>query len=142
MENAKTIIIDGIDLSGKSTLISRLAEKHKQFEFKDRGILTKLTLSHWDNWEKPENLVRNWNHYIILEVDIEEAKQRLANRKIENNQISDKWELDSNLFLFRYRFRNLAAYYGNIHLVDTTNLSKENLDNIIEEIILGNSKNI
>jgi phosphoribosylaminoimidazole-succinocarboxamide synthase len=137
----KTVIIDGIDGSGKTTLIQRLASKYKgKFVFKDRGILSNLTLTHWDLWGQPDNLERDWDFYIILEADIEEAKKRLQKREKENNVKIDKWETGTNLFIFRYRFRNLAAFYGNMHLVDTTNLPIDIVENEIEDIISNNSK--
>jgi phosphoribosylaminoimidazole-succinocarboxamide synthase len=139
--DVKTVVVDGMDGSGKTTLIQRLVDKYKgKITFKDRGILTNLTLSHWDLWKQPNDLERDWDFYIILETDLEEAKKRLASREKEKNLKKDKWETDVNLFTFRYRFRNLAAFYGNIHLIDTTNLSVEMVEKELEDIIFNNSK--
>lgn len=135
----KSIVIDGIDGSGKTTIINHLKKKFPDYELRDRGVLTKISLKHWDDWVKPENLIRDWDHYIILEVDIEEEKRRLQTRINETDSSIDKWETDQSLFLFRYRYRNLAAFYGNINLIDTSDYSIHTVQTLIEDIILNNS---
>jgi phosphoribosylaminoimidazole-succinocarboxamide synthase len=139
MENKlKKVFLDGIDGTGKTTAIKTLKEKCPEFNFVDRGILTKLTLKHWEDWPKPSELDRDWEHYIIFEVEIQESRRRLLNRQETENIPIDKFESERNLFLFRYRYRTLAAYYGNIHVVDTTNKSREELVNIVTSIIKNN----
>lgn len=138
---SNVICIDGIDGMGKTSIIKSLSSKHPKMEFNDRGILTEKTLQHWELWENPEKLNRNWLHYIILEADISQARNRLIKRyREEKDSQEDKWESEASLFLFRYRYRALAAYYGGIHLIDTTNLSLKEVENLVEEIILNNSK--
>ena len=102
--------------------------------------MTKLSLSHWDLWGKPEDLKREWDHYIIFETDIEEARRRLFNRQEKQEIPNDKWETEENLFLFRYRFRSLAAHFGNIHLIDTTSLSPEEVEVLVEDILINGNK--
>jgi phosphoribosylaminoimidazole-succinocarboxamide synthase len=132
------VYLDGIDGSGKTTTIKTLKQKYPEYDFVDRGILTKLTLKHWEDWPRPSELERDWGHYIIFEVEIEESRRRLINRQLTENILMDKFETEKNLFLFRYRYRTLAAYFGNIHLVDTTNKSQDELVNIVNSIVRDN----
>lgn len=140
MEDKKKIIyFDGIDGSGKTTLKNLLSSKYPELDIRDRGIMTKLTLIHWDNWEKPNDLKRDWDHYIIFETDIQEARKRLLKRQEDQGIQLDKWESEENLFLFRYRFRTLASHFGNIHILDTTYLSLNDVESILKKILLENN---
>ena len=104
----ENIIIEGSPFSGKSTLISLLKEKTNK-NLIENGFLKEQYLKHWSLWNKSLNN-REKNIIILLECEPEILLTRSNN----------KFTLDE-LFLIRYRYRQLSAFYGNnIHILDTS----------------------
>jgi phosphoribosylaminoimidazole-succinocarboxamide synthase len=104
----ENIIIEGSPFSGKSTLISLLKEKTNK-NLIENGFLKEQYLKHWSLWNKSLNN-REKNIIILLECEPEILLTRSNN----------KFTYDE-LFLIRYRYRQLSAFYGNnIHILDTS----------------------
>ncbi len=80
MEQKLKITLDGLDGTGKTTVKDILLKRHSNLEIIDRGILTKLTLSHWSLWDKNLNL--DCNYYILFEADHNECHRRLLEREM------------------------------------------------------------
>ena len=109
----ENIIIEGSPFSGKSTLISLLKEKTNK-NLIENGFLKDQYLKHWSLWNKSLNN-REKNIIILLECEPEILLTR-SNKKFTYDE----------LFLIRYRFRQLSAFYGNnIHILDTSKNSAE-----------------
>lgn len=123
------VVIDGIDGTGKSTIIKILKEKYKSYLFKDRGILTPLTLLHWK--KMPKQLNRDFDFYIILESDPEIARSRLLKRYNGDETKFDEWETPESLFFYLKKYRYLAGKYGDMYVIDTT---KKNIEEVVQEV--------
>jgi phosphoribosylaminoimidazole-succinocarboxamide synthase len=109
----ENIIIEGSPFSGKSTLISLLKEKTNK-NLIENGFLKDQYLKHWSLWNKSLNN-REKNIIILLECEPEILLTR-----------SNKNFTYDELFLIRYRYRQLSAFYGNnIHILDTSKNSAE-----------------
>ena len=109
----ENIIIEGSPFSGKSTLISLLKEKTNK-NLIENGFLKDQYLKHWSLWNKLLNN-REKNIIILLECEPEILLTR-SNKKFTYDE----------LFLIRYRYRQLSAFYGNnIHILDTSKNSAE-----------------
>ena len=109
----ENIIIEGSPFSGKSTLISLLKEKTNK-NLIENGFLKEQYLKHWSLWNKSLNN-REKNIIILLECEPEILLTR-----------SNKNFTYDELFLIRYRYRQLSAFYGNnIHILDTSKNSVE-----------------
>ena len=109
----ENIIIEGSPFSGKSTLISLLKEKTNK-NLIENGFLKDQYLKHWSLWNKSLNN-REKNIIILLECEPEILLTR-CNKNFTYDE----------LFLIRYRYRQLSAFYGNnIHILDTSKNSAE-----------------
>lgn len=124
-----TVYIDGINGTGKTTVISELKKdcKYSTIDFRDRSPLTQLTFYYND--DLPHKLSDDL--YIILDANVETCRQRIINHCSDNNiPNNDTFQQESDLFMFRYRYHQLAVKYV-LHLIDTTNLSiKEVCDSV------------
>jgi len=132
------IYIDGIDGSGKTTLVKNLKNifsklqdndiDEKKYNIYDRGPLTKLSLKTCLEW--PDSLL-DFGIYIILDCDIDIACERCSVRNIQDNQEKDDyWEKSKQQFYYRHVFRALAAKYG-LYFIDTTSLTEKNVLDIV-----------
>ena len=127
------IIIEGVDYSGKKSLYQKIRNKIENIEIQINGILKEQYELHWSKWDKSKNDKNSI--IIILEATPEKLLER-AQLKDNNNQ---NYTLDK-FFLIRYRYRQLSAFYGNnIHLIDTTLLSIDEISNITLSIIKDNN---
>lgn len=124
----KFIYIDGMDGSGKTTLINSLKKdgRLKKFIFRDRGILSDLTLK---NRQDQLNTPVAFDENIILECCPEISLQRKTGQKL------DPWESKNFLFYFRHKFRELAGMFG-IPLIDTSQKSKKEVVNQVTNFLL------
>jgi phosphoribosylaminoimidazole-succinocarboxamide synthase len=119
MENKTlNIFIDGMPSIDINTTLNKLKIKHSSISFSTNGILSKYLNLHWDSWQNVDES-QKWDYYIILE-----------HSDIKN---------DPELFKIRYRYRTLAAFYENVHLIDITSLSAEDLIKELESIFINNS---
>lgn len=119
------IIIDGNDGTGKTTIVNLLKE-NKQYNVKERDILTKLTDIHHDFWPKI-----NTDGYFIFLADPVCCHERIMSRGGEK----DYYDSKEALFKYHNRFTRLAIHYG-IPYIDTTDVSLDCMKNIADEIIL------
>ena len=126
------VYVDGIDGSGKGTLISSLKQdkKLKNHVFHDRSILTKLTL--FDDSEYPKAIP---GKYIVLDCDYKVAHQRCSRRA---TPVDEKWENLNALSYFQHRYRELAVKYG-LFLLDNTTLTVDQEHSIISDYLLNNN---
>jgi ATP phosphoribosyltransferase len=92
-----TIIIDGNDGTGKSTLVASL--RALGFEASDRGLPTKATIN-----GLPEKLPEN-EVYVILDLPEEISRERLAKA---GKDLEEEWHTMESLTLYRGRFREIA----------------------------------
>lgn len=105
----KRICVDGIDGSGKTTLIERLKGMYPNFEYQDRGKLSELTLKHYTEWK---NDLDEETFYIILCCDPGVALNRIYDRsEREKIPIDPKWETLDKLYLYNKRFMRLSFHY-------------------------------
>ena len=124
------VVVEGIDGSGKTTLVKKF--KNCPVKFQDRGVLTRLTLVHPDNW--PERLPGTSltesseprTLYVLLDVSEKLAELRCSLRAQNGGEPTDEWETPEMLYLFRYRYLQLAAKYG-IYVVDTSYLDPDHV---------------
>ena len=129
-ESKNYILIDGMPSSGKKTISSLLTNKRNDFVILPQSEQLKKQINiHWQKWNPTmnDNTV-NIITTIFLEVDPDIAQKR-------NNSKHTK----KDLIYLRYKYRQYAGFYGNIHLIDTSLLSVEQTTDIILSII--NDKN-
>lgn len=131
MDKKKYIAIDGMDSSGKKTIITSLKSQFgdKIDILPSSELLRKQIHLHWDNWEI--ELLNNDKEVIriFLEADpdvcIEKRKSTVERKE---------------LFYQRYKYRQFAGYYGNIHLIDTSLHDPQTIFQIVISIIYENNK--
>lgn len=128
MKQLKKIVIDGIQGTGKKTVINHLIKKYSSsIEIINKSLLRPQFTIHWDNWlNKLEDEI---DYYIILESSPSSCLQRKPSITISSHQ----------LFYERYKYRQLACFYKNMHLIDTDLLSIDTVISIIEAIIHNNN---
>lgn len=127
-----TIEIDGNDGTGKSSVIEILKKRYPNVDFKDRGILTKLTDVFQD--ELPDALPGSSEAkntvYFVLDAELETLVERINQRCGSPGH----YESYPALFKYRNRFRRLAIKYGT-YFIDTTRLSLNDVSEIVSNII-------
>lgn len=111
------IYVDGIDGSGKTTLVNSL--KKLGLNVHDRGLLTKLTLCTQKEWQ---NVHLELAIYIVLDCDPVVASERVVQR---DGKV-DEWATFHRQYYYNRKFRALACRYG-VYLIDTTNMNSEKL---------------
>ena len=123
------IFIDGMHSSGKKTIQKILLDKYndKIKILENNNFFREQIKLYWDNWkEKCE--ISNKTYIIFLECNPEEC---INKRKSIYST--------SKLFYERYKYRQFSCYYGNINLINTSNLNENKITQIIEEIIFNNN---
>ena len=127
------IIIEGVDYSGKKSLYEKIKNKIGNKEIQINGILKEQYELHWSKWDKSKN---DKNSIIII---LEATPEKLLERAQLKDNNKENYTLEK-FFLIRYRYRQLSAFYGNnIHLIDTTLLSIDEISNITLSIIKDNN---
>ena len=128
--------IDGGDATYKSTVVKLLREKFAAIEFRDRGLMTKLTDIHPDQWPVDVDSAHETNTvYVILEAEISVCLDRIQKRFIETGvPIDEKYETYDSLFKYQQRFRRLAIKYQT-YFIDTTNKTSVQVVEIIARIL-------
>lgn len=131
------VFIDGIDGSGKDTVINILKSKseYKNFVFRNRGELTKLTLDPEEKWNKNIEGI-----HIILDCSPQIAKQRIQTRNQQKNN-NDPYETIGSLSYFRYRYKSLAGKYG-LCVIDNEKDVNNTIINIGNYLLNGNNENV
>jgi phosphoribosylaminoimidazole-succinocarboxamide synthase len=127
MEPSKHVEIDGIDCTGKTTLVTILTPLYPHLKFHDRGLLTKLTDVFED--DLPQKLSEN-TIYIILDAEVDICVRRSLTR----NKPRDEYDSFEGLYKYRNRYRRLAVRYDT-WIIDTTKLKHEEVVEIVKEII-------
>ena len=120
------IFIDGMHSTGKKTISKMLFDKYNdKIKILDNNNFFREQIKlYWDNWkEKCE--ISNKTYIIFLECNPEECINK--RKSIYNTSI---------LFYERYKYRQFACFYGNINLINTSNLTENEIMKIIEEIII------
>ncbi len=126
MEKKINIIINGMNSSGKKTLIKYINENFlNKINIIECNLLKENFNKYWDEWPKTLNI--NYNFLFILEC----SPEICINQR--NSKISSQ-----NLFYQRYKYRQFAAFYS-AHLIDTSLLTIENFQKIIIDIIFNNN---
>ena len=98
-----------------------------------KGIFFEQHEKHWSLWNKAN---RPFNTVIIV---LEADPVCLLEREKELKQGKNEYTT-SFFFLKRYRYRQLSAFYGNVHLIDTTKLSKEEVAKVVKDIYENKTK--
>lgn len=131
---ALTVEIDGNDGTGKSTIIKHLKSKYPEIHFKDRGVLSALTLdenySHVNSRTKVMRTLFNdpsaQTKHIILD-----CSERLSQARIQSrgDSIDQEFHNLSDLLKYRSRFGKLSDDFD-IPIIST----EQPLDSTINEI--------
>lgn len=149
------IYIDGVSGSGKTTLVNAL-QNYGYKNIHDGSILSKLTtLSISDLPEElleDGNVVKRTNQnkincadyepiaiYIVLDVDVKSALERVHQRASENNVELNSWNSEDMIKYVRSKYLFMAYKYG-MPIIDTSN--KQYADVVAEAIdLLSNKEN-
>lgn len=129
-EKAKEIVIEGCEYSGKTSLISAIKEKDTLKPMKENGFFKQIFKSHWETWDKTKLIP---NSIVIV---LEASPLTLLTRAKENKATELN---ESDFFRERYLYRQLCAFFGNCHLIDTTTLSIPQLVEIVSSIMTQNN---
>lgn len=122
--NTRTIILEGIDGVGKTTVAKHIKTIDPTITVLDRSDLTKLTL---ENPHKlPSKLEHPTSSYYYLECSLDTAENRIKQRGLP----TDKWEQYSFQFYFQKIFRMLAAKYG-VNFISTETNTPEDVAHMI-----------
>lgn len=97
----KTIVIDGNDGTGKSTLINKLKEYFPHIEFFDRDLPTELTNLSDGTLQKIDKIKGDKDLYIILDLCPDICQERLLKRGAD---ITEKYHTLDDLKKYRKRF--------------------------------------
>lgn len=108
-----TIVVDGNDGTGKSTLVASL--RRKGFRVSDRGVPTKLTVD--DHTEAPSKE----DAYVILTAPIEVSRARLAQA---GKDLAEEWHTVESLTFFANKFQEVGARLG-AHFIDSSGSIEE-----------------
>jgi broad-specificity NMP kinase/phosphoribosylaminoimidazole-succinocarboxamide synthase len=120
------VTIDGIDGSGKTTIVQLLTKREPSCYVNDRGNLTSLTLLHPS--DLPEKFIYK-GVYIILD-----ASPSVCLSRINLRGFADKWASSKWLHYFHKYYRMLVSKY-NLFYIDTTCLSIEETYSAVIDII-------
>jgi phosphoribosylaminoimidazole-succinocarboxamide synthase len=122
------IIIEGCPYSGKTTLINKLKISLPNVPIVESVNFQSQYKKHWELWKKLFNNKSLVTCVICLEAD------PLILSKRSNQKLSE-----SDCFLLRYRYRQLAAFNGNVHLINTSNITVEELVKIVNDVYTNNN---
>lgn len=105
----KFLYIDGLDGSGKSTLVSRLKkdQAYRHYIVKDRSPMTQLTLVPMAHWPKKNELLGPDDQVWILDVSVQTCLDRIASRGLA----IDPWETPQPMHYFYRKYMQLAMHY-------------------------------
>lgn len=146
--NKIVVVLVGNDGTGKSSIANLLNSQQSDFTAIERSIdgydelkktinvsqIDELTLKNTFE-DRPEDITREVNinltnvkvFWMLLDAKVETIEQRIKQRPIR-----DQWETTKALHYFRYRFIELAAYYG-IPIIDTSPINKQGVvDKVLE----------
>jgi len=134
----KYLYIDGIDGSGKTTLVKTLKQdgKYKEFIIKDRSILTDFTLMHQSEWPKKNTFLGPDDVVVILNVDPVVCVDRIKKRGLP----TDKWESLHWLHYFKRIYMALAFHYQLVLVNNDFHLNALKLPDTLEQTTCGESK--
>lgn len=140
------IVIDGIDGTGKTTLVEFLKTKFPQHNFHDRGLPTKLTDDpNAKDYYKNEDVI-----YFILDDHPDYCRQRL---KKAGKDLNEEYHTYDSLKEYRQKFKDvfylLLSQHRKVHFVNVYDdeeimhefiiqLIEEDIDICPEEIIIDN----
>ena len=130
MKTFESILIEGCPLSGKKSVIGALTKLLPNIQIKEKGIFYEQHEKHWSLWQKTNRPQKTL--IIVLEAEPDVLVSRVPQNDKEQSQFTTSF-----FFLKRYRFRQLSAYYGNVHLINTSNLSVDDTAKIIKDIYEG-----
>ncbi|AYV86814.1 MAG: hypothetical protein Sylvanvirus10_11 [Sylvanvirus sp.] len=108
--------IDGVDGSGKSSLIKLLKKEYPHLHINDRDVLSKLT----DEYQLPPNIECKNTLSLILDADMNTLISRINKRGGPKNI----FDSPPSLFKYRKRFQRLAIKYQTYY-IDTSMMSLE-----------------
>ena len=139
----KYFIIDGIDGTGKTTLLSNLEKfgSCQQTVFFDRfspityATDTSSPLPEEGNIDEMEVFKDTDTTILFLEADLDLCDKRLKDRLMEGEEL-EKHETYNFQCYYRLRFRQLAALNG-YHVMDVTDMSEEEVVNEALNILRG-----
>lgn len=128
------IVIDGIDGTGKTTLVEFLKTKFPQHNFHDRGLPTKLTDDpNAKDYYKNEDVI-----YIILDDNPDMCRKRLKNA---GKDLNEEYHTFDSLKEYRQKFKDVFYSLSNYRKVYFVNVydNKENMCQFITELIEENT---
>ena len=118
-----SIVIDGNDGTGKSTLVAAL--KELGFKVKDRGLPTKLTDYPQTPKEKAEEL------YLILDLPVSKCQERLLEA---GKDLKEQYHTKEDLTYYRRRFISVAKTLKRCKVVDASGSKKQTLKRALAAI--------
>lgn len=149
-KNLKCLIVEGIDGSGKSTIINKIKSRgafHDWLIFDRHRTISRMTtqkMSQWsDRLEFPDldsklNIIRK--EVVVLDIEPELALERIESRIKEMNKhigrddpyvCPDQWESLEALNFYRLKYRELSAHFG-LHLVPVDRPVDEIYNSLLE----------
>jgi hypothetical protein len=104
----KYIYIDGLDGSGKTTLVAKLKadQNYRHYIIKDRSPLTRLTLLPQSEWPRKDTFLGPDDEIWVLDTPLETCISRVFKRSTV-----DSWEQPSPMSYFHRIYRQLAFHY-------------------------------
>lgn len=145
MQN-KIVVIVGNDGSGKSSIVEVLNSQQSEFIAIERSMQSyedlkrEINVSQIDNLtlkntfeERPKDITRDVTGYKVYWVLLD-AKVNVIENRIKERPVKDKWETQKALHYFRYRFIELASYYG-IPIIDTSFINKQKVVKKVIELM-------
>ncbi len=116
------VVVDGNDGTGKSTLAEAL--RRLGYEVADRGIPTKMT-------DDPAVCPRDDEFYLILDLPVEESRQRLARA---GKNLEERYHTVADLTHYRARFREVARSLPRAAVLDSTGTPGELLERALRAL--------
>ncbi len=129
--NIRHLFVDGVDGSGKDTLLDLLSEDddYKHYVLVNRSKLTDLTMLHFDYF--PSELKDNKEDlYIVLGASVDELDERITKR----NTPRDMYETEGALSYYDFKYQELCFRYG-LYYIDTSSLTPNKVKSLIYDII-------